>query len=73
MAAILRHHGVKSRKLCIRYAAAIFKALDDLVLNATEEAYILREDGDVIRSGPARQKRGMTGQTVAVDGGVVFL
>ena len=62
---------MKSRKLCIRHPATVFEAFDDVVLDAAEQADVLGEHRDIIRSGLPRQKRGMLwGKEITIRLGV---
>ena len=58
-AAIFRHHRMESRESLVRDAAAVLEARDDVVLHAAEERNILSENGQVIRPGLPRQRRGV--------------
>ena len=61
LAAVLGHDVVETWKLCVRNAAALLEAFDDLVFDAAQERNVLREHGQIVRARRPRQKSRMLG------------
>ena len=59
--ALFCHERLERGVARVGHAAAVPEALDDLVLDAREEAHVLGLDGEVLGPGGARQPRGVRG------------